>query len=40
MAYSNNFRIQPAMTIDRATVDEIAGLLTEAFDALVASGLH
>jgi len=38
MAYAANFRIQPAMIIDRATIQEVMGLLTEAFDALAASG--
>lgn len=40
MAYAANFRIQPAMTIDEATVQEIVGLLTEAFDAVAASAWH
>jgi 4-aminobutyrate aminotransferase-like enzyme len=40
MAYSHNFRIQPAMTIDTATADEAVGILAEAFDALAASGLR
>jgi 4-aminobutyrate aminotransferase-like enzyme len=40
MAYAHNFRIQPAMTIDKATVDEVFGLLIEAFDSLAASGLR
>ena len=38
MAYAANFRIQPAMTIDEATIDEIVAILTEAFDAVAASG--
>jgi 4-aminobutyrate aminotransferase/(S)-3-amino-2-methylpropionate transaminase len=38
MAYSASFRIQPAMTIDKATVEETVGLLTQAFDAVAASG--
>jgi 4-aminobutyrate aminotransferase-like enzyme len=37
MAYAANFRIQPAMTIDETTVDEVVAILTEAFDAVAAS---
>jgi 4-aminobutyrate aminotransferase/(S)-3-amino-2-methylpropionate transaminase len=40
MAYAPNFRIQPAMTIDETTVDEVVAILTEAFDAIAAKGLH
>jgi 4-aminobutyrate aminotransferase-like enzyme len=38
MAYAANFRIQPAMTIDEVTIDEIVAILAEAFDAVAASG--
>ena len=38
MAYAANFRIQPAMTIDEVTIDEIVAILTEAFDAVAACG--
>ena len=38
MAYAANFRIEPAMTIDEVTIDEIVAILTEAFDAAAASG--
>ncbi|MBI4403060.1 MAG: aspartate aminotransferase family protein [Deltaproteobacteria bacterium] len=32
MAYSASFRIQPALTIDEATVDEAVAILTEVFE--------
>ena len=38
MAYAANFRIQPATTIDKATVQEIVDLLTEVFGAVANSG--
>jgi 4-aminobutyrate aminotransferase / (S)-3-amino-2-methylpropionate transaminase / 5-aminovalerate transaminase len=34
MSYAASFRIQPALTIDRDTVDEAVGIMTEAFDAV------
>jgi 4-aminobutyrate aminotransferase / (S)-3-amino-2-methylpropionate transaminase / 5-aminovalerate transaminase len=40
MAYAANFRIQPAMTIDETTVDEVVAILTEAFDAVAANVLR
>jgi len=40
MAYAANFRIQPAMTIDETTVDEVVAILTEAFDTVAARGLR
>ncbi len=33
MGYAPRFRIQPALTIDKATVDNIVAILTQAFDA-------
>ncbi len=38
MAYDAHFRIQPAMTIDTATVDEAVGILTEVFDLALKTG--
>lgn len=38
MAYAANFRIQPAMTVDKPTVDEVVAILAEAFEAISASG--
>jgi 4-aminobutyrate aminotransferase / (S)-3-amino-2-methylpropionate transaminase / 5-aminovalerate transaminase len=37
MAYAANFRIQPAMTIDETTVDEVVAILTEVFNAVTLS---
>ncbi len=34
MAYAPSFRIQPAMTLDEGTVDNIVAILTDAFDVL------
>jgi 4-aminobutyrate aminotransferase-like enzyme len=34
MSYAASFRIQPAMTIDEATVDEAVAILIESFDSL------
>jgi 4-aminobutyrate aminotransferase-like enzyme len=34
MAYASSFRIQPAMTIDEATVDHVVAILDEAFAAI------
>jgi 4-aminobutyrate aminotransferase-like enzyme len=34
MSYASSFRIQPAMTIDTATVDHSVAILSEAFDAI------
>ncbi len=34
MSYASSFRIQPAMTIDEATVDHAVAVLYEAFDAV------
>ena len=34
MSYSASFRIQPAMTIDAAAIDEALGILNEAFQAI------
>jgi 4-aminobutyrate aminotransferase / (S)-3-amino-2-methylpropionate transaminase / 5-aminovalerate transaminase len=34
MAYTASFRIQPAMTIDEATVEEAVAILTEVFDLI------
>ena len=31
MAYAPRFRIQPAMTIDEVTVDEVVAILTDVF---------
>ncbi len=36
MAYAPAFRIQPAMTIDEGTVDNVVQILTDAFDVLEA----
>lgn len=36
MSYTSSFRIQPAMTIDEETVDEVVGILEEAFDQIEA----
>jgi 4-aminobutyrate aminotransferase-like enzyme len=38
MAYDAHFRIQPAMTIDEATVDEAVGILDEVFADAEKSG--
>ena len=38
MAYDSCFRIQPAMTIDEATVDEAVGILTEVYDLALKTG--
>lgn len=38
MAYDARFRLQPAMTIDRETIDEAASILTQVFDQLSESG--
>ncbi len=40
MSYAASFRIQPAMTIDKSTVDEVVTILTEAFDALEKQGVE
>lgn len=32
MSYAASFRIQPAMTIDQGTIDNIVGIMTEVFD--------
>jgi 4-aminobutyrate aminotransferase-like enzyme len=40
MAYAPSFRIQPAMTIDRETVDEIVEILCAVFDQMAAEGLE
>ncbi len=32
MSYAPSFRIQPAMTIDRGTIDEVVGILAEVLD--------
>jgi 4-aminobutyrate aminotransferase-like enzyme len=34
MSYTSSFRIQPAMTIDEATIDNAVAILTEVFDSL------
>ena len=38
MSYTARFRIQPAMTIDEATIDEAVAILTEVFDILKTTG--
>ncbi|MGZ3699585.1 MAG: aminotransferase class III-fold pyridoxal phosphate-dependent enzyme, partial [Bdellovibrionota bacterium] len=38
MAYDSKFRIQPAMTIDRETIDEAVGIITETLDEIAESG--
>ena len=38
MAYTQRFRIQPAMTIDEETVDSAAAVLAEVFDLVVREG--
>lgn len=38
MAYAASFRLQPAMTIDEATIDSAVGILTEVFDGMKAEG--
>jgi hypothetical protein len=32
MSYAPSFRIQPSMTIDEGTVDNVVEILTEVFD--------
>lgn len=32
MAYTSSFRIQPAMTIDRETIDNVVSIISEVFD--------
>lgn len=38
MAYEASFRIQTAMTIDEATIDDAVTILTEVFDLILADG--
>lgn len=38
MGYDPSFRLQPAMTIDEATIDEAVGVLTEVFDLALSEG--
>ncbi len=38
MAYDSRFRIQPSLTIDRATIDESVAILTEVFDDMKTKG--
>jgi 4-aminobutyrate aminotransferase-like enzyme len=38
MSYASSFRIQPAMTIDRGTVDEVVAILSDVFDAVEKEG--
>ncbi|MBC7386672.1 MAG: aspartate aminotransferase family protein [Cryobacterium sp.] len=38
MAYASSFRIQPAMTIDKGTVDEVIQILREVFDFVEKDG--
>ena len=38
MTYTPRVRLQPALTIDEATVDTAAGILTEVFDLIAAEG--
>jgi taurine--2-oxoglutarate transaminase len=38
MAYDARFRIQTAMNIDTATIDEAVGVITEVFDDMKKSG--
>ena len=38
MSYTARFRLQPAMTIDEATLDEAVAILTEVFDLMKQSG--
>ncbi len=38
MSYTASFRIQPAMTIDEATIDNAVAILTEVFEELKRSG--
>jgi 4-aminobutyrate aminotransferase/(S)-3-amino-2-methylpropionate transaminase len=38
MVYTHRVRIQPAMTIDEATVDSAVGILTEVFDLVAREG--
>jgi 4-aminobutyrate aminotransferase-like enzyme len=39
MSYASSFRIQPALTIDTGTIDEVVSILTETFDWLSKSNL-
>jgi len=38
MAYTQRFRIQPAMTIDKDTVDSATAVLAEVFDLVAREG--
>jgi len=40
MAYASSFRIQPSMTIDRETVDNIVAIMNEVFDHVAATILR
>jgi len=39
MAYTSSFRIQPAMTIDEATLDAAADILDEVFTLIEREGI-
>jgi 4-aminobutyrate aminotransferase-like enzyme len=38
MSYASSFRIQPSMTIDQGTVDNVVGILGDVFDAVEKEG--